>query len=98
MRETRKIADAASQHHVPVAMHNVASPVGTMASAHLGAAIQNLLAVEFHSYQLDWWADLVEEPVIRDGQIAVPERPGLGLTLDTDVVADHLVEGESLFR
>jgi len=98
MRETRKIADAASQHNVPVAMHNVASPIGTMAGAHLGAAIQNLLAVEFHSYELDWWADLVEEPVISGGRIEVPERPGLGLTLDMDVLADHLVEGETLFR
>jgi gluconate/galactonate dehydratase len=98
MRETRKIADAASQHNVPVAMHNVASPIATMAAAQLGAAIPNLLAVEYHSYQLGWWGDLVEEPVITDGQIEIPERPGLGLTLDTDVLADHLVEGEQLFR
>jgi gluconate/galactonate dehydratase len=97
MRETRKIADAANQHYVPVAMHNVASPVGTMASAHLGAAIPNLLAVEYHSYELGWWSDLVEERVIEDGQIRIPERPGLGLTLDMDAVSEHLVEGETLF-
>jgi gluconate/galactonate dehydratase len=78
-------------------MHNVSSPVGTVASAHVGAAIPNLLAVEFHSYELPWWGDLVEETVIEDGRIAVPETPGIGLTLDLDVVADHLVEGETLF-
>ena len=97
MRETRKIADVANQYYVPVAMHNVASPVATMASAHVGAAIPNALAVEFHSYELDWWADLVEETVIEDGYIGVPERPGLGVTLDLDAVADHMVEGETLF-
>jgi gluconate dehydratase (EC 4.2.1.39) len=97
MRETRKIADAASHHNVPVAMHNVSSPIATMAAAQLGAAVPNLLAVEYHSYQLDWWGDLVEEPVITNGQIEIPERPGLGLTLDTDVLAEHLVEGEQLF-
>jgi L-alanine-DL-glutamate epimerase-like enolase superfamily enzyme len=35
--------------------------------------------------------------VIVDGRIAVPERPGLGVTLDMDVLADHLVAGETLF-
>ena len=97
MRETRKIADVANQYYVPVAMHNVASPVGTMASAQVGAAIPNSLAVEYHSYELDWWSDLVEEDVIEDGRIEIPEKPGLGLTLDMDVVEEHMVEGETLF-
>ena len=97
MRETRKIADLASQYYVPVAMHNVASPIGTMASAQVGAAIPNSLAVEYHSYELDWWEALVEEAVIEEGRITVPERPGLGLTLDRDVVERHLVDGETLF-
>jgi len=97
MRETRKIADIANQYYVPVAMHNVSSPVAMMASAHVGTAIPNALAVEFHSYELDWWADLVEEPVIEDGSIIVPEKPGLGVTLDMDAVAEHAVEGEDVF-
>ncbi|MXR51908.1 mandelate racemase/muconate lactonizing enzyme family protein [Halovenus sp. WSH3] len=96
MRETRKIADLANQYYVPVAMHNVSSPVGTVASAHVGAAVPNALAVEYHSYELDWWADLVEESVIEDGSITVPERPGLGVTLDLDAVAEHMVDGEEL--
>ncbi|MFT4923803.1 MAG: gluconate/galactonate dehydratase [Haloarculaceae archaeon] len=97
MRETRKIADVANQYYVPVAMHNVASPVGTMASAQVGAAIPNALAVEYHSYELGWWSDLVEESVIEDGRIEIPETPGLGVTLDLDVVAENLVDGEDLF-
>ena len=97
MRETRKIADLAHQHYVPVAMHNVASPVATMASAQVAATIPNALAVEYHSYELGWWGDLVEEPVIEEGSIRVPEEPGLGVTLDMDVVADNMVEGETLF-
>src|SRR6056297_3069158 len=82
MRETVKIATLADLYYVPVAMHNVSSPVATMASVHVGAAIPNALAVEFHSYELDWWADLVEESVIEEGYIEVPEKPGLGVTLD----------------
>ncbi|WP_129115841.1 mandelate racemase/muconate lactonizing enzyme family protein [Halegenticoccus tardaugens] len=97
MRETRKIADMADTYYVPVAMHNVSSPVATMASAHVGAAISNSLAVEYHSYQLGWWEDLVEETVIEDGYIEIPEEPGLGLTLDMDAVEEHMVDGETLF-
>ena len=97
MGETRRIADVADQYYVPVALHNVASPVGTVAGVHLAAAVPNALAVEFHSYELPWWADLVEEPVIEDGYATVPEEPGLGVTLDLDVVAEHMVDGETLF-
>jgi gluconate/galactonate dehydratase len=97
MRETRKIADVANQYYVPVALHNVSSPVGTMASAQVSAAIPNALAVEFHSYELDWWKEIVEESVIEDGHIEIPERPGLGLTLDMDAVAERMVDGETLF-
>jgi gluconate/galactonate dehydratase len=97
MRETRKIADVANQYYVPVAMHNVSSPVATMASAQVGAAIPNSLAVEYHSYELGWWDDLVEETVIEDGYIEIPEKPGLGVTLDMDAVEEHMVDGETLF-
>ncbi|MDS0292811.1 mandelate racemase/muconate lactonizing enzyme family protein [Halogeometricum luteum] len=97
MRETRKIADVANQYYVPVAMHNVSSPVATMASAHVGTSIPNVLAVEYHSYELGWWEDLVEETVIEDGHIEIPEEPGLGVTLDMDVVEEHMVDNEELF-
>ncbi|SFL33385.1 D-xylonate dehydratase [Halogranum rubrum] len=98
MRETRKIADMADTYYVPVAMHNVSSPIGTMASAQVAAAIPNSLAVEYHSYQLDWWEDLVEEDnLISEGRMEIPEKPGLGLTLDLDVVEEHMVEGDTLF-
>jgi gluconate/galactonate dehydratase len=98
MRETRKIADMADTYYMPVAMHNVSSPVGTMASAHVATAIPNSLAVEFHSYELEWWDDLYEgAPIIEDGRIEIPEESGLGLTLDMDTVGDHMVAGDTLF-
>ncbi|MDX1745063.1 MAG: mandelate racemase/muconate lactonizing enzyme family protein [Halobacteriales archaeon] len=98
MRETQKVAHHADLYYVPVAMHNVASPIGTMASAQVATTIPNSLAVEFHSYQLGWWEDLVEQDdLIVEGRMPIPEEPGLGLTLDLDAVADHLVAGETLF-
>jgi gluconate/galactonate dehydratase len=99
MRETRKIADLADTYYVPLALHNVSSPLGTVAAAHVAAAVPNFLALEYHARDVDWWADLVEEgPVIEEGRIRVPDRPGLGVTLDEAVLEDHLVEGWSGFE
>jgi len=98
MRETQKIANLADLYYVPVAMHNVASPVATAAAAHVATAVPNALAIEFHSYQLGWWGDLVEETLVEDGRIEVPEAPGLGVTLDLDAVEAHMVDGASLFE
>jgi gluconate/galactonate dehydratase len=97
MREVRKAADHADSYYVPVALHNVSSPLGTMAGAHVATAVPNFLAIEWHSRELDWWGDMVEEAVIVDGRIPIRGDPGLGLTLDMDVCAEHLAEGETLF-
>ncbi|ESP87105.1 Galactonate dehydratase [Candidatus Halobonum tyrrellensis G22] len=49
MYETKKAADMAKAYHIPLALHNVASPVGTVASVHVGAAASNFLALEYHA-------------------------------------------------
>jgi L-alanine-DL-glutamate epimerase-like enolase superfamily enzyme len=38
--------------------------------------------------------DLVEEDVevVEDGEIEVPDRPGLGITLDEDVLEAHRID------
>ncbi len=97
MRETAKIADVADTYYIPLALHNVASPVGTMASAHVAAATPNFLALEYHARDVEWWSDLVEDDLLENGRIRVPDEPGLGVELNDDAVADHLVDGETLF-
>jgi D-xylonate dehydratase len=98
MRETQKIANFADMYYIPIAMHNVSSPIGTMASAQVATTIPNALAVEFHSYQLGWWEDLVEEDgLIQEGRMEIPEEPGLGLTLDLDAVEEYKLEDETVF-
>jgi gluconate/galactonate dehydratase len=98
MRETRKIADLADTYYLPICLHNVSSPVGTVAGAHVAAACPNFLAMEYHARDVDWWGDLVEaDDLIVDGRMDVPEEPGLGVTLDLDAVAAHMADGETLF-
>lgn len=57
------------------------------------AATSNFLAVENHRVDLPWWDTLVEgveKPVVNHGFITVPDKPGLGIALNDDVVKQHL--------
>jgi len=97
MLETKKVADMAKAYHIPLALHNVASPIGTVASAHVGASASNFLALEWHAREVDWWSDVVDEDVLEPGRLELPDEPGLGVTLDRDVAEANLKDGETLF-
>lgn len=93
--ETKKIGDAIEAYGIPMAMHFAGSPVSCMANVHCAAATNNFLVLENHSVDVPWWSDLVEgveKPVINRGFITVPENPGLGITLNEEVVKQHLLE------
>ncbi|MFB6219790.1 MAG: mandelate racemase/muconate lactonizing enzyme family protein [Halobacteriaceae archaeon] len=96
LAESKAIASRAEENYVVFAPHNVASPLGTVACAHLGAAVPNFGYLEYHGRGLDWWADVLAGPVIEDGGVAVPEGPGLGVELDESVAAAHS-PGDGLF-
>jgi L-alanine-DL-glutamate epimerase-like enolase superfamily enzyme len=93
--ETKKIGDHCQELGVPMAMHFAGTPVSCMANVHCAAATENFLVMENHSVDIPWWSDLVdgvEKPIVNKGFIAVPERPGLGITLNEEVVKQHLLE------
>ncbi|MCB0073645.1 MAG: mandelate racemase/muconate lactonizing enzyme family protein, partial [Caldilineaceae bacterium] len=79
--ETKKIGDLAQEHGVAMAMHMAASPICALANVHCAAATENFLVLENHSVDDPGWNELVTglpNPLIQDGFIAVPEKPGLG--------------------
>jgi L-alanine-DL-glutamate epimerase-like enolase superfamily enzyme len=100
--ELRKIATVCDLYGVPLAPHNIASPVGTIGGAHAMAAIPNVVALEYHAREVPWWNDLVTRtgesgPVIENGTVDVPEGPGLGIEIDPDVAERHLTEDSDPF-
>lgn len=98
--ETKKIGDAAMEYAVPMAMHFAGTPVSCMANVHCAAACQNFLALENHSLDVPWWQDLVggiDKPIVDKGYITVPDKPGLGVTLNEDLVRAHLKPGSGFF-
>ena len=100
--ETHKIGDLAEEYGVAMALHFAGTPVCCMANAHCAAATQNFLVLEHHSLDVPWWSSLVQEGVsksiVQRGFIEVPDRPGLGVTLNEDVVRQHLVPGTGYFE
>ena len=95
--EAKKAADLANRHGVAVAYHMAESPVGALAAVHAAAASEHFLACEFHSFDVDWWDDIVvgpARPLVREGYITVPESPGLGIDdLNDEVIAAHTKPG-----
>jgi L-alanine-DL-glutamate epimerase-like enolase superfamily enzyme len=72
-----------------------------MASVHCAAATESFLALENHSLDVSWWQDFVEgveKPIIHNGYITVPDKPGLGATLNEDVMRQHLKPGTGYFE
>jgi L-alanine-DL-glutamate epimerase-like enolase superfamily enzyme len=93
--ETKKIGDGAQEYGVPMAMHFAGTPVSCMANVHTAAATENFLVLENHSVDVPWWGDLVdgcEKPIVNKGFITVPDKPGLGITLNEAAVKAHLLE------
>lgn len=88
--EMRKIAALAETARVSVSPHNPSGPVSTLASVHLCAAIPNFLALEYPWGEVSWRDQLLTPgEVVENGSIAVPDRPGLGYALSTDVARAH---------
>lgn len=99
LSECRKIANLAELYYIPFAPHNVASPIGTMASCHVCASIPNFLVIEFHWFHREYWSTIIKEKtdIIVDGYIALSDRPGIGVELDEEVARQHQYPGTTWF-
>ncbi len=73
-----KIAGMAEAFNLPVVSH-----LAPEIHVHLVSAIPNGLTVEYMPWSSGLWRDV---PQPKDGQLTVPQRPGLGLEFDPKVV------------
>lgn len=97
LREGQRIAEMADMCGLLVSPHNISGPIGTLASAHLCAAIPNFLALEFHAQDVPFFDEVLCEgfrPLIKDGHIELTDAPGLGVEPDLDVVRKYAKPGE----
>jgi L-alanine-DL-glutamate epimerase-like enolase superfamily enzyme len=98
--ESKKIADLADIYYIPLAAHNVSSPIATLAACHVLATMRNFMIMEFHAQDIEWWNDLAigEGHFIRDGYITLSDKPGLGLEVNEEVVRMYLKAGATCFE
>jgi gluconate/galactonate dehydratase len=100
--EGKRIGELAELQGIRVAPHNIASPLGTVASAHVCSTLPNFVALEFHGSDVPFWNDLVRftdgnRPVIENGWIRMTGAAGLGCELDEDECRKYAKPGEGFF-
>lgn len=96
--ETKKIGDLAQEYGVSMAMHMAGTPISTMAAVHCAAATENFIALEHHFADVPFWDDFIQgipKPVIQNGYIPVPDKPGLGFEINEEVIREHLVADDT---
>lgn len=101
MLETKKIADYAERYGIPTALHFAGSPIAFMANLHTAAAISSFVALEHHGLDLPFWSSLVtglDDPLMEEGYVRVPDRPGLGVDLNEEGIRENLRDFSGLFE
>jgi L-alanine-DL-glutamate epimerase-like enolase superfamily enzyme len=77
-----QIAEVAHRYGVDLCPHNWHNGLMTMANAHAVAALPNPHVLELCMIQGPLqWEILKEKPVIQDGYLEIPNRPGLGVDI-----------------
>lgn len=88
---SKKIAAMADAQDMRVAPHCSIGPVAFCAALHFDWSTPNVMFQEaFAEYDVPWRNELVNgwNPLLR-GEYRLPDKPGLGIELNTDVCAAH---------
>lgn len=89
--EMKKIAALADVRSLVMAPHNSNGPVSTAASVHFGFCTTNFKIQEcFDDFSEPWVVEAVPgTPRPKDGYFSPPEKPGLGVELNEDLIKEH---------
>jgi galactonate dehydratase len=79
--EFRKVAAIAESLHIPVCPHNPAGAIANAATLQLAACM--ILDVPYRRELT------TEEVIVEDGHMLIPNKPGLGLEINEDALAEH---------
>jgi L-alanine-DL-glutamate epimerase-like enolase superfamily enzyme len=100
--EMKWVAEYADLHSIQFAPHGTFDGlIGIAAQVQAGAAMpENYIAFEYCQANPAWWYDIVEglpDPVVKEGQIEVWDRPGLGLKINVKAARQYLSEEDKNF-
>jgi L-alanine-DL-glutamate epimerase-like enolase superfamily enzyme len=89
----RKIAAIAEAHGLPVIPHVFSSAVALVANMHFIASLPNAGLLEFDQNPNPLRSELLVEPIDvgPDGTVRLPDRPGLGISLNQEAVERYRI-------
>lgn len=92
MRELKMIAALAEGAGLMCSPHGPASPIGNAAAGHVMATVPNFELFEFSFGEVPWRAEIVDPPErIENSALILPDRPGLGYTINDRLAAKYAV-------
>ena len=85
------VAEVARRAGVGFSPHNPTGPICNLGSLHACAVVRECLSLEYQLAESPLYTELVGgvAPSLVDGCFVVPDTPGVGATLDHDLVARH---------
>jgi galactonate dehydratase len=88
--ESVRIATLADAYEVDITPHNWTGDLGNLISANLSAAVPNFRIMECEIDDIPWKGDfLTHPPVIKNGELILPTRPGWGTEINEEVIREH---------
>lgn len=87
--ELRRIAAMAEVYGIKIAPHNPYGPVAMAAAAHCATATPNFAILEYCRFSPLFFQVQKAGLKPKDGYIELPERPGLGVELDEELIEAH---------
>lgn len=91
--EAIAIGRLAAARGVGVAPHNPSGPIAMAATAQVVATLPDVRALEYAWGEIPWRATLTTPPErIEDGALIIPTEPGLGITLNEEILAAHRID------
>ena len=88
-----RISALASAHNLRLAAHLWAGAPAFAAGLHVAAASPAGFILEYSLGANPLLHDLIEESFpVRNGEIEIPDRPGLGITVCEDFLAAHIIK------
>lgn len=88
--ELKKIAAMAEANHIPFCPHNPSGPVANAATLQLAGCVPNFYLLETMSSDVPWRSEICDESVtFKEGRMAIPDKPGLGVDIFPEKMKKH---------
>ncbi|MBU2904106.1 galactonate dehydratase [Arenibacter algicola] len=88
--ELKKIAAMAEAYHIPFCPHNPSGPIANSATLQLAACVPNFYLLETMSSDVPWRSEICNEEItFKNGQMTIPDKPGLGIDINEKEIEKH---------